>query len=727
MGHSVDAGSATAPGATLFVEVADGPPPYWVEQSGARTVPVSLLNDDTAARATLSQTGCLLLDASASTFPSVARRVHALDPAVQVVAVATPEATPHARRALLYAPGLGEVWVASPADITGALAERAAGVTRQRRRFDRTRARLEHQRLSESPQRTERALVSDAYLAGLLIVLPDAVFSVDSSGRILSVNTAAERLFGQRVGTVVGDRLSSALQLTPPPAEDIELLTRAAHEEHVEVVFRSADGERLTGELRAARLSVPGRGDVWAVVLRDVTELHQMIADLRDATMELETSNEELEATNEELQSTTEELLERTGAERAGRARIEQLQHLTEGLAASQTIEEVVAVAVPNTVEVTGARAGLLVLRSPAADEARIVGSFGLPDETRTRYERFRIGAQLPTAECIRTGEAVFIESDDALHARFPATRELWAALDTHAVAALPLVAGGETIGAMSFNFRTPRTFEPDDRAFYLSLARQCAQAVERARLFAAEREARAHADEANLAKSQFLATMSHELRTPLNAISGYVQLLDMGIHGPVSEPQRQVLARINAAQAHLLGLINDVLNFAKLESGRVEYDTRTLLVGDVFNEVAPLIAPQFAQRKIAFHMRGPSHTGLSVRADRDKLRQVLLNLLSNAAKFTAAGGEVRLEADQDGADRVAIRVRDTGIGIPADRLESIFEPFVQVRAPYNPSNEGTGLGLSISRDLARGMGGELSAESREGHGSTFTLLLPIG
>ena len=248
---------------------------------------------------------------------------------------------------------------------------------------------------------------------------------------------------------------------------------------------------------------------------------------------------------------------------------------------------------------------------------------------------------------------------------------------------------------------------------------------------------ARALAESANQAKTQFLANMSHELRTPLNAIQGHAQLLDMGLHGPVTGDQREVLARIDRAQTHLLGLVNDVLNFARLGAGRVEYDLRPTLVPDVLDDVLPMVEPQLAAKQLALEVhlpeRGPNgptgHPAIPVLADREKLGQIFLNLLSNAIKFTPPGGRIRIElsARDDGtgtSDHVHFRVTDTGIGIPRERLEAVFEPFVQVRSDYARSSGGTGLGLAISRDLARGMGGDLRARSEEGRGSSFTVTL---
>jgi signal transduction histidine kinase len=235
----------------------------------------------------------------------------------------------------------------------------------------------------------------------------------------------------------------------------------------------------------------------------------------------------------------------------------------------------------------------------------------------------------------------------------------------------------------------------------------------------------RALADDANKAKSAFLAVMSHELRTPLNAIGGYAQLLELGLHGPITDAQREALDRIVRSQRLLLRLINDVLNLARIEAGRVDYQFDDLVLADVVRSVMPMIEPQLDAKNISRGIEIAPE--LMVRADREKVEQIVLNLLTNAVKFTPAGGRVTMSAvsRRQDPDWVHLRVQDTGVGITPEMQAKIFEPFVQVSARSVRRAEGTGLGLTISRDLARGMGGDLTVESTPGVGSTFTLSLP--
>jgi signal transduction histidine kinase len=256
------------------------------------------------------------------------------------------------------------------------------------------------------------------------------------------------------------------------------------------------------------------------------------------------------------------------------------------------------------------------------------------------------------------------------------------------------------------------------------ALQRRARIAAEHARLRAEAELARDEAQAANRAKSEFLAAMSHELRTPLNAIAGYTDILQLGVHGPLTEQQQLDLARIQRSQQHLLGLINDVLNFARLEAGKVRIEPRAVSANSLMSTVEAMIAPQVQSRGLHL-VRHPADANPTIYCDPDKAEQVLLNLLSNAVKFTPPGGTIELRACASN-DVARISVRDSGVGIPEDKLEEIFEPFVQVERHLTSPTEGTGLGLAISRDLARAMGGELLVRSRVGEGSVFTFELPL-
>jgi len=229
-------------------------------------------------------------------------------------------------------------------------------------------------------------------------------------------------------------------------------------------------------------------------------------------------------------------------------------------------------------------------------------------------------------------------------------------------------------------------------------------------------------ADEANRAKASFLAAMSHELRTPLNAIAGYADLLLLEMGGTLSEQQRGYLQRIRASQQHLLSIINDILNFSRIEAGQLDYDIAPVSLCEVIDRVVPMIEPQALAKELRVE-RHRAKSALAM-ADQSKVEQILLNLLSNAVKFTHAGGLIDISCESRGPD-VILAVSDTGVGIPEGDLAQIFRPFVQVGRSLTSEHEGTGLGLAISSDLAVGMHGRLDVDSVEGKGSTFTLTLP--
>jgi signal transduction histidine kinase len=410
--------------------------------------------------------------------------------------------------------------------------------------------------------------------------------------------------------------------------------------------------------------------------------------------------------------------------------RTQRLQELTAALAASATEREVGDIVMQYGVLPTGAYAGVIAERIDA-DTLELRTSVGYPPTAcMVVGRRWPVDASIPLVEAARTGEAVFVGSPDEWASRYPrgyspaASAPVVPSSQSQAWAAFPLHTEHGGRGAILWAFATPREFSDEDRRFMETVAQQGAQALERARLREAERRARAEAEDANRAKSEFLARMSHDLRTPLNAIGGYAQLIEEGVYGDPTEGQRQSLARIRRAQQHLLTLINDVLSFAKLEAGQVRVKATPVAMADIITSLRSLIDPVASAKGLAFKVAdGPPD--IVLRTDADRVIQIVGNLLTNATKFTDAGGTITLGWTVAG-DRASITVTDTGQGIAPDRVTTIFEPFVQLEGPAHENRQGVGLGLAIGRELARMLNGDLNVESTLGQGSTFTLRLPL-
>jgi len=292
--------------------------------------------------------------------------------------------------------------------------------------------------------------------------------------------------------------------------------------------------------------------------------------------------------------------------------------------------------------------------------------------------------------------------------------------------------------GVVYAELRVVETDWDDERVEIVSLRdiTDRKQAEERAQQLAFEREARLEAEAASKAKSEFLAIMSHELRTPLNAVLGYSELMEMGISGPVTDKMREQIGRIRNSATHLLSLVNDILDLAKVEAGRLQVTSRPASAVGTLSAAVALIQPQAEAGGLDLELRPPPEPAPIYRGDDERARQILVNLLSNAVKFTASGGRITVSIERSRSPDpqtklqpkrlyVSFRVSDTGSGIPEEKLLSIFDPFVQAESGHSRSREGSGLGLTISRRLARLMGGDLTVQSQVGKGSTFTLWLP--
>jgi signal transduction histidine kinase len=415
------------------------------------------------------------------------------------------------------------------------------------------------------------------------------------------------------------------------------------------------------------------------------------------------------------------ELQRRRATEEALRSRYEQLRVLygvTEAVGRATALDDVYGEsldALRRTLHVH--RAAILL-----ADDTGVMrfrAWRGLSDDYRARVEGHSPwSTDTPSPQPVVIGD---VRADPGLGDEL---RQTVLAEGIRAIAFIPLIFGAHLLGKFMLYYDEPHDFSAEEMELARTVAGTIAIAITRARDEQSIRQAKEEAERANEAKSRFLGVMSHELRTPLNAIGGYVELLDLGIQGPVTPKQREALARIGANQRHLLGLINDILSFARLEAGQVEYDLRPLRASEVLASLDAVIEPLANSRGTAYVVED-CDADVRIVGDAERVRQILVNLVSNAIKFAPDGGWVRVSCERDGG-YFAMRVSDNGLGIPPEKQEAIFDAFVQLDVSLHARRDGAGLGLAISRELARGMGGELTVRSVPGEGSEFTLRLPL-
>jgi signal transduction histidine kinase/CHASE3 domain sensor protein len=493
--------------------------------------------------------------------------------------------------------------------------------------------------------------------------------------------------------------------------------------------------EAMSAERVASVVIVAGALVAGLLALLVNQSLDRALADRRRALEEIETAHErlqeqavELEAQADAAQTAAVEAEQATehaqvsllAAEESER-RAERLQTATEALGGALSLDDVAKLIIEQASAALGAQSATLASLE-GRDTLRFLAVRNA--SAATVGETANLDEPRPICVAVRTGRPVVLESRDAIRAQFPEIELDLRVDEVHAVAALPIEIDGRILGGLTIRFQRERTLSSVDRSFMAALSRIAGEAFERARLFEAERSARTAAEAANRAKAVFLASMSHELRTPLQAALGFSQLLRSGLYGPVTEQQAEILGRVERSQTHLARVIDDILDFARLEAGRVRMEVEVVPLGEVVAEIAPLVESQADQKRVELSLFPPPNS-ISVRADRHRLKQILVNLVGNAIKFTGEGGTIRVDASSDD-DHAFIRVVDSGVGIPGDRLDAIFEPFVQVDEGHTRLHSGVGLGLAISRDLARAMGGDLTVASTLGAGSTFSVQLPL-
>jgi PAS domain S-box-containing protein len=539
---------------------------------------------------------------------------------------------------------------------------------------------------------------------------PDFVARAASLVRVRDVNEASVTIFGAEDKNAL---LASLDRVFVPD-------TLAVFAEEIAAVFEGRT--RLQSETPGRTLSGQPLQLAFSVAFPpDDPELRSVLVSMLDIT-----ERKRVEAEREKL----------LGAERAARQRIEQLQTVTAALVDAVTVEDVADRVVETVRATTTAKSATLALLTSDGAEFEAIRMMGMSDADTAKWRRFPADPGYPSTAAVQTGEPIFLRSLEEIRQQFP---QIGASAEEHGFAAsavLPLVVAGVRVGTLGLNYAKQQPFDADKRAYLAAVAQQCAQALERARLFEAERSARAESDlarqdadaaraaaeQASRAKSDFLATMSHELRTPLNAIIGYQSLLADGVTGPVSDSQRRQLERIGSSAHHLLMLIDEVLTLARVEAGKESVHVEPVAVAAVLDEAAAIIEPLAKQKGLDFRVIEPA-SSIIIQSDGGKLRQAILNLLSNAVKFTGRGS-VTLRAWEDG-DTILFEVRDTGIGIAGQHIERIFEPFWQVEASTTRTAPGTGLGLAVTRRLAVLLGGAVSVQSAVGEGSTFTLRVP--
>jgi signal transduction histidine kinase/CHASE3 domain sensor protein len=443
---------------------------------------------------------------------------------------------------------------------------------------------------------------------------------------------------------------------------------------------------------------------------------------LQEGAVELEMQAEAAQAAAAEAELATERASEARAVAQESERRAERLQVATEVLTTALERDQVAVLIVDQAMQAVGATSGALATVEENGKDVcfRAVRNIS----ALTPGSVLSMDQKLPTTAAVRERRPIVLETADEIARQFPDAVSKYEVDDVRSVAAFPLMLDDQVTGVLLVRFDHEQPIDGADRALMMAMSRIAAETFERVRLFEAERDARYAAESANRAKAAFLASMSHELRTPLQAALGFAQLVRSGVYGSVNEQQSEVLGRVERSQTHLSRLIDDILDFARLEAGRVRIEPKPVPVADVIADLAPLVEPQAAKKNVELALLPPA-AGLVVMADRQRLQQILVNLVGNAIKFTPEYGMIRVGAQKD-TTTANVFIQDTGMGIPADRLQAIFEPFVQVEDSLTRTASGAGLGLAISRDLARAMGGDLKVDSELGKGSTFTITLPL-
>ncbi len=550
-------------------------------------------------------------------------------------------------------------------------------------------------------RRAESAIrESEQRIRAIMDNVADSLVTIDQLGIIGSVNPATEALFGYDAAELIGRNVSL---LMPMPMRgqhdnDLQQYVETGKSNILGVAGREVTGSRKDGSTVEVELSVTemrhGGRRLFIGAMRDITERKQAQEALRQRTVFIELSKAVAAAANEAV-----------------------------------SIESALQVCLDEVCRHTGWPVGhAYLLAEDHANELVPSPIWSLADAPRfeefreiTMATRFARGVGMP-GHILESREASWI-ADIGKEGNFKRVR-ISSDIGIHAAFGFPITIGTEVAGVLEFFSDVPTELNPMALEVMTHVGTQIGRVIERTRAEHQLLAAKETAEYANRTKSEFLATMSHELRTPLNAIIGFSEVMMQELFGPMGHANyKDYAGDILHSGRHLLELINDILDVSKAEAGMIELSEEVVEMADIIEACLRLIRPRATEKNLTVETDLPQEN-IQVRADRRRLKQVVLNLLSNAVKFTEKGG-ITVELRGEPGDGMILRVIDTGIGIAQTDLERVMEPFVQADSTLSRSAEGTGLGLPLSRALMETHGGELMITSEIGSGSIATIRLP--
>jgi PAS domain S-box-containing protein len=537
-----------------------------------------------------------------------------------------------------------------------------------------------------------------------------AIYMLDAAGRVSSWNAGAARIKGWNAEEVIGQPFDVFFTAEDRQAGlPARLLAAAATEgSHRTTGWRvRKDGSRfyVEGSLTALR-DTQGEVRGFAKITRELTE--RLRAEENERRLIAERAAREAAEEAERRVRASEDWLAR-------------LQRVTAALSKAVSPEDVAAAVLRECTDAMGAAATAVYLLAPDGQSLELLAQQGHPEEASQQYRSIPLEARTPLTDAARERTPAFYESFEVCAERYPGLRTAIRAGHLEASAALPLAAHGELLGVLGVRFAEVRSFSASERTLLLTTGDVCAQAIDRARLFAAESAARAAAEAASRAKDEFLAMLGHELRNPLAPISTAIQL--MKLKGDErSQREREVIER---QLSHLNTLVDDLLDVSRVARGLISLSRARIEVSEVLSKAIEMVSPLLEQRRQQLIVTAPK-SGLSIDADAPRMAQIVSNLLTNAAKYTPPGGHVWLSAGLEQGEAV-IRVRDDGDGIGPDLLPHVFDLFVQGPRSIARSEGGLGLGLSLVKNLVGLHGGTVAATSQgAGRGSEFVVRLPV-